>query len=66
MRDFFFEWYAGLSPWLRFGVAGVFLVIAVVALFAFDNFSPWAWGIGIVLLLFSFPNSARRKGYHDF
>jgi hypothetical protein len=60
MRDLI-EWYAGLSPWLRFGVAGFFLVVAAVALLVFDRFWPWAWGVGIVLLLFAFPNSAQER-----
>ncbi|HYT89763.1 MAG TPA: hypothetical protein VEL76_13730 [Gemmataceae bacterium] len=60
-----FEWYAGLSPWLRFGVAGAFLLASTIALLC-GRFWPWGWGVGAVLLAFSFPNDAQRKGYHDF
>jgi hypothetical protein len=60
-----FEWWGGLSPWLRFGVAGLFLLASTILYFC-GWFWPWGWGIGLVLLLFSFPSSSERKGYHDF
>jgi hypothetical protein len=60
-----FEWWAGLSPWVRFGVAILFLLAAAVR-WVTGTFSPWLWGIGIVLLLFAFPSKTERKGYHDF
>jgi hypothetical protein len=60
-----FEWWGGLSPWLRFGVAGFFLLVSTVLWFA-GYFWPWGWAVGAVLLLFSFPSDAERKGYHDF
>ena len=60
-----FEWWAGL-PWqLRVGVAVFFLLVSTAFWFA-NRFWPWGWAIGIVLLLFSFPSSSERKGYHDF
>jgi hypothetical protein len=59
------EWWAGLSPWLRFGVALAFLLLST-GLWLAGKFWPWGWAIGIVLLFFSFPSDAQRKGYHDF
>jgi hypothetical protein len=59
------ELWAGLSPWLRFGIAGAFLLLSTVLWFA-GRFWPWGWAVGIVLLLFSFPNEAQKRGYHDF
>ena len=35
-------------------------------LFFVDYFWPWGWAVGGVLLLFSFPNDAEKRGYHDF
>jgi hypothetical protein len=61
----FFEWWAGLSLWLRFGVAAFFLLISTV-LWLCNRFWPWGWAIGIALLLFSFPSQNERRGYHDF
>jgi len=59
------DWWAGLSPWLRFGVAGLFLLSSTVLLLL-GQFWPWGWGVGAVLLVFSFPNDAEKRGYHDF
>ena len=58
------EWWAGLPWWLRFGVAGLFLLVSTALWFA-GRFWPWGWVLGVVLLLFSFPSSNERKGYHD-
>ena len=30
------------------------------------RFWPWGWIMGVVLLIFSFPNDAQKRGYHDF
>ncbi len=60
-----FEWWAGLSPWIRFGVALLFLALSTILWFL-GYFFPWGWGVGIILLLFSFPSRAEKKGYHDF
>jgi len=62
---FLFEWWGGQSPWIRFGVAGIFLLISTV-LFFMGSFWPWGWAVGAVLLVFSFPNNAQKRGYHDF
>ena len=47
------------------GVAVAFLLASTVVFLA-DYFWPWGWAIGAVLLLFSFPNDAEKRGYHDF
>jgi len=62
------EWWAGLSPWLRFGVAGGLLLVSTILFLTGFSFrvSIWGWAIGFALLLFSFPSSAEKKGYHDF
>ncbi len=60
-----FEWWGGLSPWIRFGVALLFLALSTILWFL-GYFFPWGWGVGIILLLFSFPTRAEKKGYHDF
>jgi hypothetical protein len=59
------EWWAGLSPWIRFGVAGGFILLSTVILL-FGRIWIWGWVIGVVLLLCSFPSKPERKGYHDF
>jgi hypothetical protein len=60
------EWYGGLSPWLRFGVAGAFLLLSVLVLLLLHEIWIWSWVVGIVLLLFAFPSGPEKKGYHDF
>ena len=60
-----FQWWGGLSPWVRFGVSFLFLIASTVLWFA-GYFWPWGWGVGIILLLFSFPSQAEKRGYHDF
>jgi hypothetical protein len=50
---------------LRFGVAGVFLLIAAIML-VFGRFWILGWAVGGVLLVFAFPSKAERRGYHDF
>ena len=68
MRPFdfsLFEWWAGLSPWVRFGVSLLLLAASTILWFA-GYFFPWGWVAGVVLLLFSFPSRAEKKGYHDF
>jgi hypothetical protein len=60
-----FEWWAGLPWWLRLGVALIFLLISTILWFN-DQFWPWGWAVGGILLVLSFPSSSERKGYHDF
>jgi hypothetical protein len=59
------SWYGELSPWFRFGVAGLFLLASAVLLF-FGIVWIWGWAIGAVLLFFALPSKAQRRGYHDF
>lgn len=60
-----FEWYGGLSPWIRFGVALFFLLVSTVLWLA-GVFFPYGWGVGLILLVFAFPYRSEKKGYHDF
>lgn len=61
----FYHWWAGLNTWLKFSVAGALLLSSTIFLFL-DYFWPWGWAAGAILLLFSFPNDAQKRGYHDF
>ena len=47
-----FEWWSGLSRWVRYGVAVAFLVLSTIIYFC-GYFWPWGWAIGIVLLFFA-------------
>lgn len=48
-----YEWFAGLPRWQK--VAFALAVLGVSAgLQAIDWFSPWGWGVGIVLLIAAF------------
>lgn len=60
-----FEWWAGLRPWVRFSVAGVLLLLST-AFLLFGRVWIWGWVVGTVLLAFSFPSQAEKRGYHDF
>lgn len=71
MFDFefvFIPWWAGLSPWIRFGVA-LFLAVGSGVLILIG--APY-WicvpglALGTVLLFLSGPSRAERKGFHDF
>ena len=61
----FIEWWTGLNTWFKVGVSLLLLLISTILWFA-GRFWPWGWGAGIILLLFSFPNDAQKRGYHDF
>jgi hypothetical protein len=59
------SWWTGL-PWkLRLGVACAFLLLSTILWFT-GYFWPWGWAVGGVMLIFSFPNDAEKRGYHDF
>lgn len=58
-----FEWWAGLSPWIRYGVAVFFLGLSTLLFFAFDRFWPWGWVVGVILLLLAGPSDSEKKGY---
>src|SRR5262245_60432473 len=60
-----FEWFGGLRWWVRLCVALFFLLLSTLLWLA-GYFWPWGWAVGGVLLLFSFPSDAEKKGYHDF
>lgn len=59
----FLDWWAGLSPWLRYGVAILFLLVSTAMFFA-GRFWPWGWGLGTVLLLFAGKSESEKKGYN--
>lgn len=58
-----FQWWAGLPPLLRYGVAVFFLLVSTVLWFC-GRFWPWGWAVGVVLLLFAGPSDSEKKGYH--
>jgi len=41
-------------------------LLASTVLWFAGRFWPWGWAVGVILLLFSFPNEAQKRGYHDF
>ena len=53
---------------MRWGmvIAGVAFILLSFVLWVCGTFWPWGWALGAALLLFSFPNQAERRGYHDF
>jgi hypothetical protein len=59
-----YEWLVGLSPWVKFSVGLLFLLISTGMWFA-GYFWPWGWFIGAVLIMLSPPNDVQKKGYHD-
>lgn len=58
----FFEWWGGQSPMLRYGIALLFIAISTVLWFV-DTFWPWGWGVGLVMLMFAGPSDLEKKGY---
>jgi len=57
-----FEWWADLSPWVRYGVAIAFLLVSTI-LYLGGTFWPWGWAVGAVLLVFAGKSSSEDKGY---
>jgi hypothetical protein len=57
-----FEWFADLSPILKFGAAFLFLGIGVVTWFC-GYFVPWVWAVGIVLLMAAILIGGNSSGY---
>ena len=60
------EWWLDLPPLLRAGIAVLILGIAALVFFVGDRFWPFAWGLGAVLLLFSFPSGSNKGGYRNY
>ena len=58
-----FNWWLGLSSWLRAGVS--LLIIGISAALWFAGLH-WIEGliVGVVLLLFSGPSDSEKNGYH--
>ncbi|MBX9682001.1 MAG: hypothetical protein K2X38_24855 [Gemmataceae bacterium] len=61
----FFEWWLDLPTGLKMGVSLGLIGISTVLWFA-GYLWLWGWIIGSILLVFSFPNDAQKRGYHDF
>ena len=62
---FLFEWWSGLSPWLRYGAAAVMLLISTV-LWVGGVFWPWGWAAGVLMLLLGARSDTEKKGYHGW
>ncbi len=62
------DWWSGLSPWVRFGVALLILLASTVLWLtgSLAYLAWWGWAIGVAFLVFSFPSRAEKKGFHDF
>lgn len=65
----FYEWWAGLSFKLR-GTVAMFIMLIGALLWRTETlmwYQPIViFGVGLILLLFSFPTAGEKKGYHDF
>ena len=57
-----FEWWASQSPWIRYEVAVVLLLISTGFLLA-GRLWIWGWVVGGLMLLFGGPSDSERKGY---
>ncbi|MGF1580904.1 MAG: hypothetical protein ACFCD0_16190 [Gemmataceae bacterium] len=56
-----------MNPLIRFGIAALFLIIGGLAFFLGSyRLGVTGAAIGMILLIFAFPNEAERKGYQDF
>lgn len=58
----FFEWWAGLSPFVRYGLAIILLLISTAMLIG-GTLWPWGWVAGAIMLLFGGPSDSEKKGY---
>jgi hypothetical protein len=65
LKLFGFEWLGGLPSWIRYGVAGVLLLLGTLF---FLGGSIWAcagtWSVGFAMLVFSGPSDSEKKGYN--
>ena len=59
----FFEWWAGLGGWARYGLPVALLLTSTLLLL---NGTLWIWGwvIGGILLCFAGASDSEKKGYH--
>lgn len=58
----FFEWWSERSAWIRYGVAGVFILISTLLLLGGVVWF-WGWAVGGILLLFAGRSQSERNGY---
>ena len=60
---FLFDWWMGLSPWLRAGTSllliGISAALWLVGLRWLDGLI-----VGVILLMFSGPSDSEKNGYH--
>ena len=59
----FLNWWAGQSPWLRYGIA-VLLIATSTGIYFAGRIWIWGWAVGFVLLCFAGPSDSEKKGYH--
>ncbi len=57
------NWWWEQTPWLRYGIAILFLAISTGLFFLADRIWPWGWAIGVVLLMLAGPSIREKRGY---
>jgi hypothetical protein len=57
------DWWAGLSPWWRYGVSIALILLSTVMWFL-GKLWIWGWLVGVILLLFSGSSDSEKRGYH--
>lgn len=62
----FFGWYFTLKPLVRFLFALIPLGVSTALFFGADRIWPWGWGMGVIMLLCSFPTDGERNKWGDW
>lgn len=56
------DWWSDQSPWVRYGVALLFIAVSTVLFFT-GTLWPWGWAVGLALLVVAGPSDMEKKGY---
>lgn len=57
------DWWFDLSPWIRYGIAVLFIGISTAMFFA-GTIWPWGWGVGLGLLAIAGRSDSEKNGYN--